>query len=83
MKRGLQFEKFFVLLVQDTCAIGAAPGIEIQKRPCFCLCPFRAHLVNDSAVNHFGAYAGGIVGDFDMEFHNRLLLLGKEAPAPR
>ena len=27
--RGLQFEKFFVLLVRDTCAIGAAPGIEI------------------------------------------------------
>ena len=58
-----------------TDAIGAAPSIEIQKRPCFCLCPFRAHLVNDSAVNHFGAYAGGIAGDFDMEFHDRLPLL--------
>jgi hypothetical protein len=68
---GLQPEKLFVLLIQDTRAISAAPGIEIHKRPCFCLCPFRAHLVNDSAVNHFGAYAGGIVGDFDMEFRDR------------
>jgi hypothetical protein len=45
--------------------------------------------VDQSAVNHFGAYAGGIAGDFDMEFHvfarsglisstihNRRLLLG-------
>ena len=42
-----------------------------SKAPLLCLCPFRAHLVNDSAVNHFGAYSGGIVGDFDMEFHDR------------
>jgi hypothetical protein len=46
----------------------AAPGIEIYKRPCFCLCPFRAHLINDSVVNHLGAYAV-IAGDLDMEFH--------------
>jgi hypothetical protein len=69
----LQFEKFLVLLIQDTCAIGATPGIEIQKRPRFCLRPFRAHLIDDSAVNHFGAYAGSIAGDLDMEFHDGLI----------
>jgi hypothetical protein len=64
----LQPEKLFVLLIQDTRAISAARGIEIYKRPCFCLCPFRAHLINDGAVNHLGAYAV-MAGDLDMEFH--------------
>jgi hypothetical protein len=54
---------------KDTCTIGSTPGIEIQKRPCLRFRPFRAHLVNNSAVNHFGAYAGGIAGDLDTEFH--------------
>jgi len=55
-------------VIQDAGAISAAPGIEIQKRPGLYLRPLRAHLVNDSAVSHFGAYAG-IAGDLDMEFH--------------
>ena len=65
---GLQFEKFLVLVIQNSSAISAAPRVDIQKRPGLYLRPLRAHLVNDSAVNHFGAYAG-IADDLDMEVH--------------
>jgi hypothetical protein len=71
MRSGLQFEKFLVFVVQGMCAIAATSCIEIQKCRRFRLCVCRAHFVDDSAVNHFSAYAGGIAGDLGMELHGR------------
>ena len=48
LRSGLPVEKLFVRVVQDPCAISAAPGIEIQKRPRFCFA--RSGLISSTIV---------------------------------